>query len=350
MRGAGFGVVAVAFLAVAVPQVVGSGLAAAQPAEGKEAGRPEADRRLRLPTWGVSLVPPEGWTEQVRDKPKTIARWALPGGRPNEVKAMIMVEDGVPQKAGATAAEAVEGLAKAWGGIVSDTPTTLDGVPAVRVTAPPRSPRLSPVEAIAALHRGRIYLIMGGVAGGASCAAEVEALRSSWKWIDVEPPAKSLELVEPSGRLLNGAVTMKVPRFAYWDLTLDRSEAEMLCLYNPVNGKSDFSVYIGLVPNPAATKMEDFRTGLADGLFSRMKLSAKPAWRNFKGDPDRCISDTVVTELADGKPVKRVQGRMRWSLIRLDAKRVVMINFQTWSTVEKSGPSSRPSARGFWRP
>jgi hypothetical protein len=131
---------------------------------------------------GVTFSLPEGWTSVPLQRTKTMARLISPGSTPRQLKAMIMVDTGRPTipDAKGTAAS----LAKQWGATVLEQQTELDGVPAVRVRGKNPGPGVKPVEAIVAIRKGRVYMIMGGVAPGESCEEAVEHVRKSWKWVD----------------------------------------------------------------------------------------------------------------------------------------------------------------------
>jgi hypothetical protein len=131
---------------------------------------------------GVAFDLPDGWLRMKPDKQKLLAWVISPGSDRRQPKAMIMVETGKPRSP--DLAETAAGYAAMWGAKVLEEPTDLAGVPARRVRGKNPTPEMRPVEAVIAIRRGQIYLIMGGVTAGHSCSAEVEGIRRSWKWAD----------------------------------------------------------------------------------------------------------------------------------------------------------------------
>ena len=94
---------------------------------------------------------------------------------------MIMIEIGPPADRDLNAV--ANRMARDWGGSVRDDPLLLDGAPARRVTVLSRSKSLAPVEGIACIRNGKLYLIMGGVKSEMEISAEVEYVRAHWKWV-----------------------------------------------------------------------------------------------------------------------------------------------------------------------
>ena len=131
---------------------------------------------------GISFSLPEGWRSLPPRQDKTLALLVSPNSTPREPKAMIMVESGrpsIPDMQGTAKA-----LAKQWGATVANKKTVLDGAPSLRVHGKAPGPGVRPVEAIVTIRDGRLYLIMGGVAPGETCADAVEHVRKTWKWAD----------------------------------------------------------------------------------------------------------------------------------------------------------------------
>ena len=131
---------------------------------------------------GVTFDLPEGWLRMTPDKEKLLAWVISPGSDPRQPEAMIMVESGKTAMPELSASAA--NYAAMWKAKVLDEPTDLAGVPALRVRGDNPTPEMRPVEAVVAIRRGQIYLIMGGATAGHRCAKEVEAIRRSWKWRD----------------------------------------------------------------------------------------------------------------------------------------------------------------------
>lgn len=130
---------------------------------------------------GASFSGPPGWIQLAPDKPKTKGWFIDPDSKPADPDTMIMIEIGPPADRDLNAV--ANRMARDWGGSVRDDPLLLDGAPARRVTVLSRSKSLAPVEGIACIRNGKLYLIMGGVKSEMEISAEVEYVRAHWKWV-----------------------------------------------------------------------------------------------------------------------------------------------------------------------
>lgn len=288
------------------------------------AAGPPDDQQTRYPTFGVAFRQPKGWAEQLRTKPKTIAWWISPDSTREKPLATIMVECGHPPDPSLD--KVAEGLAKNFRGIVDDHPTTLGGTRALRVFAQNRDRTVQPVEGLATIHDGLVYLVMGGEAAGHSAKDEIEAIRASWKWVPIEPPYKHLEFLPKPLFLSAGAVTINVP--ALMDISLNEHMDRVLdlSLYNVVRNKPDFLAYAQVVAMRERLSFDEYRSRLSDGLCARYKIQEPIAWRMQGNDPSRFVSSTIEVQEPDDV-LGRTRSQLRWSLVKLDEHRLVAINF-----------------------
>lgn len=134
---------------------------------------------------GASFSEPAGWVRLKPDKKKTKGWFINSDSDRRSPKAMIMVDTG--KAANPNLRETAEKMAADWGGTVLEESTTLDGVEALRVRVSKPGGGLRPVEGVAAIRNGRLYLVMGGTVPGRSIVDEVEEVRTSWKWIKQKP-------------------------------------------------------------------------------------------------------------------------------------------------------------------
>src|SRR5207253_703376 len=89
------------------------------------------------------------------------------------------------------------------------SPITLDGEKAILLKCPKDGTLNRPEVMIISRHDGYQYLISGGAIGNRSTTTGVEAIRSTWKWIEFEPPSEHAELGSPF-IALGGAVKMRI--------------------------------------------------------------------------------------------------------------------------------------------
>jgi hypothetical protein len=289
------------------------------------ASDPAQGNLTSYPTAGVSFREPKGWLEQVKDKGKTIAWWISPDSRPGKPAAMIMIECG--QTKDSSLEEVARGLAQNFRGTVDDHPTSLGGTRALRIRARNESPSLRPVEGLAAIHDGRLYLVMGGVIAGHSVTDELESIRASWIWVPIEPPFKHLEFRRQPLSLAKGTVTINVPALMRIYPSQEPDRVLDLGLHNFVRNAPDFLVYAQVVPLAQRQTFEEYKSQLSGQLQSRGLIKKAIEWKSPKSDPTRVFSDTIEAEMAhEGKEAKQTV-RIRWALVKIHDHQVVSVNF-----------------------
>ncbi len=277
------------------------------------------------PTAGVAFRGPSGWVEQVRDKGKTIAWWIAPDSRPGKPTAIIMVECAKPVDSSLD--EAARGLARGFHGEVDGRPTSMGGTRALRIVAKNGGPSLRPVEALAAMHEGRLYLVMGGVTAGHSVKEELESIRASWTWTQIEPPFRHLELRDKPFSLAQGAATIQLPELMYTYPHEEPDRVLDLGLHNFTRNAPDFLAYVQVVPLPTVLDFEAYRGQLSDRLQAQGIVKKPIVWRKLEGDPDRLVSETMQAEVPDGTRGRKQSTNIRWAVVRIDDRRLVSVNF-----------------------
>ncbi len=96
-------------------------------------------------------------------------------------KAVIKVEAG--RAADPDLLTTARSLAESWGGSLVDENSELAGTSAMRIHASHLGQGMQPIDAIVAIHAGRLYLIMGGtLESGLDVAGALEEIRASWRW------------------------------------------------------------------------------------------------------------------------------------------------------------------------
>ncbi len=279
----------------------------------------------RYPTFGVEFKAPSGWSEQMRDKPKTVARWISPGSTPEKPTAMITVECG---RTPARSLEAVaRGLAQNFRGAVADPPTTLGGTPALRVVARNDGRTLRPVEGLVAIHDGLLYLVMGGATAGHSVADELEAIRASWSWMPIQPPFEHLEFRDRPLSLAGGAASINVPALMHTYPTEHPDRVLDLGLHNVLRNEPDFLAYAQLVTLAEGRTVDEFKRRLSENLQAEHKLKSPMEWRAAGKNPMGVVSTAIEVEMPDKASGRKQMVLIRWALVKLDDRRFVSVNF-----------------------
>ena len=283
------------------------------------------DELMRFPTYGVAFKAPRRWPEAMRDKPKTIVQWISPDSVPKKPAALIMVECGHTPKESLD--EVARGLAKNFGGTVSDRPTTLGGTRAMRIAATSDGPMLHPVEALATVHDGLLYLVMGGVTAGHSVAEELEVIRASWTWMPIEPIDKHLEFRGEPLSLGGGAATMNVPALMHTYPTEHPDRVLALGLHNVRRDEPEFLMYAQLEATVKGQKFDEIKNGLTTSLRLRFKVKGSIKWGGRANDPTRAVTEPFEVETPEAAGGRKRWNLMRWALVEVDDQRLVSVNF-----------------------
>jgi len=302
-------------------------------ASGLSGSEPQGEL-VRYPTFGVALSQPKGWAEQMRDKGKTVVRWISPDSVPEKPAAMIMVECG--QTTSHSLDELARGLAQNFHGVVADRPTTLGGTRALRVVAKNDGRTLRPVEGLATIHDGFVYLVIGGVTAGHSVADELEAIRASWTWMPIEPPHKHLEFRETPLSLFGGAATINIPALMHTYPTEHPDRILDLGLRNVLRNAPDFSAYVQLVPIVGGQELDALKNKLSQGLQAQYKIKVPIEWRAAGNNPNFVVSEAFEGVMPDKESGRKQTFLTRWALVKLDDRRLISINF----TLPQAAPGS----------
>jgi hypothetical protein len=282
------------------------------------------------PTYGVRFERPSGWATMMEDGQKTIGVWAYPSAA--RTQKVIRIETGRPTDS--SAKSTAEGLARNFGGSVAKETTLLDGETAwrVQVDDKPVQQTVHPVEALVATHNGYIYLVMGGVAGDQTCAAEIERIRSSWTWLPIEAPSTHLELRAEPVAPFGGRLTMSVPATMRTLPSDDPNRLLNLAIFDLRRYDTDFQMVVQLLDRDRNRSFDDIKAAFLQELGPKLKLKDVPKWIELKethqekgAAPSPAIAISEVLDgaaVANGKPLKVV-----FALVDLSANQTVLVNF-----------------------
>ena len=287
------------------------------------------------PTAGVAFRQPSGWHEQLKDKAKSVAWWISPDSKPGKPTAAIMIECAHPKDASLD--EVARGLAGNFHGVVDDHPASLGGTRALRIIATNDSQALRPVEAVATIHDGRLYLIMGGAIAGHSVKDELESIRASWTWSPIEQPFKHLAFRDKPLSLAGGAASINVPKLMHTYPTDEPDRVLDLGIHNFVRNAPDFLAYAQVAPIAQGMTFEEYKSRLSDGLQAKGVISKPFVWGTLNDMPTRVISDTIEVKTAEKPGGPKIRTFIRWALVKLDDHRVVSVNF----TIPADAPGDR---------
>lgn len=279
----------------------------------------------RFPCAGFGVEPPAGWKELQKDKAPTVAQWTTNDSTGTDMKAILTLE--AAHAAVTDLTVATHKLAATWGK-VQESAATLDGAPARRVRVTPAATARAGVsvsDAIVCLRGGIAYVMIAAAAKGHTATPEFESLVQSWKWVAFEPPARHLEALEHPIAIFNGGATINFPRLMYSAPTPHPDRAVDLALYNPRADATEFLAYAQLVTIKDGEVFDSIKAKLLEGLVKKGTFDPPPAWSERPGPILGVITQPVAATVPVGKTTEKQT--VRWALVSLDAKHVVLLNF-----------------------
>ncbi|HEV8291817.1 MAG TPA: hypothetical protein VGP94_07820 [Tepidisphaeraceae bacterium] len=286
---------------------------------GSGSAAPAAGERVNFPIFGISLTPPAGWQPMPPDRKGVIAAWASPESRPNDQRAIIILEW---EKATSNdVGDRARDVATGWGGRFTGELREMDRKMAWELKADAPQSGLKPVEGLAVLHDGHFFFLTGGVSPGESVSQEIELIRKSWKWIPVEAPTAHLEFRAKPLRFLGGKIAINYPAIATADQTGEKSI--ILHIADFQRSDTQMEAAIDLIELANADKFEVVRDRMSKSAMERLKLPQAPAWHALGGPTQREITQALPS--ADGSY------RMIFSLVNLEPRRFVVISFSIFT-------------------
>jgi hypothetical protein len=273
---------------------------------------------VSFPLYGLETSPPSGWQQLPPDRLDVVARWMSPDSQPNSVQGIIMVEMSKPDVA--DSAPIAHALARQLGGLVDDKPDTLDGETAWRILADPKSD-LQLVEALVAIHEGRLYIIKGGVTAGHTCHDQIEFIRQNWKWIPLDPPTSHLDFRDKPGNI-NAHVSMNYPAAMYIFDNHNTNQRLAIAMRNFQLGRDDFTATVEFGVMPAGATLENIEDGLSNRLRAKLNLPEAFVWHDIENP----AAPAAVTQVVPGPATGR-QNWIMWGIAGLPANHMALINF-----------------------
>jgi hypothetical protein len=320
-----WGVVAIFLGAHLVSAATAPPVATTPPAAPAPATQP-APAKLSFPTFGIEFTPPAGWSRQFEPDIATVAQFA-PADNPKSglVQIHIVFLDRP------TARQQIEEEARQLGGVIE--PTTLGGVEAFRV----RNDKVN-AQYIAAGRGGCIYEVFWGHNKPANAAApaappatpavpaELEAVRTSWHWLDPQSPANHTEL-DPEPVLLFDRFAVLLPTWARPEQRNDDGEATFQGIhYGRLKLPEDFAVTFSLPPGAQGIPFDQVRASAEATVLKISKAPGPMVWKPVGRKGDRIVSDAVIDR------TRRNEMSVRKAIIAPDAQTRLLVTFSVWTT------------------
>jgi len=299
--------------------------------------RPKTGRRYAAPTFGIAFDAPAKWQVVPKDALNRVAIFSSPDSTPENTRQMLAVlcEKG---ESGNTIEVAMQ-LAKNWGGKITEHGLGLDGADALRVERDP-TPSFRFTEAIVAEHNGHRFYIMGGAARGGSCHDEVELVRRTWKWTDVESPARYLEFHKEPISELGGKIKINYPLVACTLQTKVPETNISIAIPNINEDLPDVEVAVKLDEFPPGGNFESIKEAIAKNGQQEFKTREPFRWTDLPGTPRRSITQSADYPLG-GRP----GATLTWAIVDLDGKRFALINFTIFARNPQDRPAYEAAAR-----
>ncbi len=291
----------------------------------------------------MALEAPRGLQRIPEGSAGDIARWAVVDVRNGGFNAIVMAE---VQPVKGTTRDAVATLARSIGGTVEDRGTTLGGDDALRVRGPAgagadRGGNLRPVEAVATVRGGYLYVVSGLAEPGADVGPAVEALRKSWKWVPIVAPSADLSFRGGAVPLCGGRITLDVPATMRPYPVNDAKTEVHLGAYNDLRGSQDFFLNVSLLPVDAAVDHETLVGRFRDALRQKTGSGEIAFRRDPKAVPPRSTSNLVkmprLQQLAPGAVAGKQEIWTRWAIVEVSPTDSVLLTM----TVHNQPPKER---------
>ena len=127
----------------------------------------------------ASFTTPEGWMSN-RSDGNTAAILTRKDANPAALEEMISIDVGKP--AAPDVKGSADGLAKKFGGTVSELPYDVDGADAYRVSIPANYESMMPRECIVVHHNQKVCFLFGGSKSRSDIWSTVDEIAKSWSW------------------------------------------------------------------------------------------------------------------------------------------------------------------------
>ena len=275
--------------------------------------QPATRPTLAFPTWGVELTPPPGWGQTAEKDLTVMAQWVPRDGSPGTI---TIVCTPMLQR---TLAGAAQQIANMVGGKIDET--KLDGRLARRVTG-----GRSGEAALFAERAGYLYEIR--YVHDPANPAEFEALRTGWRWTELEPPAKHPEMRRDLIPVLDQFVVQLPTHMRPWAVPPAPGTANFAAI--DIIGqriRQEFFVAITMPASIQGKPLNELATLVSDPLQKQMGMKNPIAWRLIAGKNDRIISQTILQPTPTNRPDIKPRYGTCAGIVALDGQRRVFVNF-----------------------
>lgn len=272
---------------------------------------------------GAAFAPPEHWTLLIPSKFKTIGAWIDHGEKEDDADMLITAEVGKAKEGDAKST--AQKMATTWGSPQDPQPTELDGETAWQIKLAPKNGSMAPNEGIVAVHDGLTYMIMAGSRNGHDCAAQVEQLRASWKWIELQAPENNLAFREPVA-VCDGAFSLAMPQAMFEYPAKDPQHVLDLAIPDVKRNAPAFMAFVQLFDIPAGATLETIEKSLNAKTQGQFTLAEPFRWEPVKAKSSGAMTQAVKVSMDTG-PRSPGPSYLIWSITQLDDKRAVLINF-----------------------
>jgi hypothetical protein len=267
-------------------------------------------------TFGVSHTPPAGWVHAPEKDATVMAAWEFPGAKEASLTVNVApLERRSVRNMAEAAAAGVDGKVDE---------TILGERTVMRITAGRQG-----AAALFAQRNGYLYQVLYTPPPNDPGAATLESLRRSWKWIDVEPPAKFPQPVS-APRVLYDRMSVAVPAVMrpFQD---PRVNAIVFAAadFTSARFRVDFRVEITIPPEFANRPLQELTNEMGEQMRHQYHILEQIEWT--KPAADRVISPNIVDN------AQKMHGRltMRKALIELPGGQRAYLNFINTAPVTK---------------
>ncbi len=187
-----------------------------------------------FPTFGLALDNPDGWIRIGEESPSNVARWAVVDPKTNQPEAILAVYVG---RSGEGLIAYAQNQARVTGGAIAGD-VDVDGERGIMITG-------GGSASIITRHSGLFYSVDLKQAAGHH-EKDFTNLAGSIRWMDIESPARHMELGNPTNAL-GGAITVQAP-VCMRPIAAEITASTLHLVATDVTNRREFSVQPVLPP------------------------------------------------------------------------------------------------------
>lgn len=267
-------------------------------------GPKPAPSTTKFPTFGLSLIPPDGATATIPASVGHVSEYRFGSDSPY-ANCAIFVEV-VPLRSGQTLDDLAQNISKKAGAAIDPAPAQIAGEKAVKLTAPFKRDKVTHRTTYMVAHEDRAYLLSALDTDEATVNKPLANLISSAAFIPLESPSQHLgDFYDKSFRVFN-VMSMNGPAsLRAYEQNADYVE---LCIHDFVLHTQTMYIEINRIQLPQPKAFAEVRDAFSATLKEKLSLAEPFQWKQHAKCPQLNCSQPVFQQikLPNGQIVKMI--------------------------------------------